>query len=324
MQATQVHLETTGGPEVLRLRQVDLAAPGPGEILVQHEAIGLNFIDTYHRNGLYPVELPAPLGVEAAGTVIAAGDGVTHLAAGDRVGTFGPLRGAYASVRLAPASSYFRLPADVDCRTAAAMLLKGCTVEFLAERAAHPQAGDWVLLHAAAGGVGQLLAQWLTALGVRVIGTVGNVAKEAVARAAGCEIVLPADTPDLAEQVRAASGGGVRVVYDGVGAATWQVSLASCARRGLIVSFGNASGPVSGVNLGVLAAHGSLFVTRPTIYDYYVTPEDRAAGLDRLWAMWRQGAVKTTIGQTFPLTDVAAAHRALEARETTGSTLLLP
>ena len=325
MKALQAYFEQTGGPEVIHWREVELAGPGPGEVLVEHDAVGLNFIDTYHRSGLYPAELPSPIGMEAAGVVAAVGTGVTGFAPGDRVATMGPARGAYATARLVPARELFKLPDDIDARTAAASLLKGCTAEFLAERAATPRAGEWVLVHAAAGGVGQILVQWLAGLGVRVIGTASSADKQELARAAGAELVVAADAADLARRVREATGGaGVRVAYDGVGAATWQSSLAATGRRGTIVSFGNASGPVAGVNLGVLAGHGSLYVTRPTLFDYYATPAEAQAGVERLWAMIRSGKVRIAVGQTYPLTHAEQAHRDLEARRTTGSTLLLP
>ncbi|HUQ14154.1 MAG TPA: quinone oxidoreductase [Novosphingobium sp.] len=325
MKASQAYFEATGGPEVIRWREVELAAPGPGEVVVRNEAVGLNFIDTYHRSGLYPADLPSAIGLEAAGTIEAVGAGVDHMAPGDRVAMMGPTRGAYATARLIAARELFKLPDDIDARTAAAALLKGCTAELLAERAATPAAGDWALVHAAAGGVGQILVQWLAAIGVRVIGTAGSAAKQQFARDAGAEHVIPADAPDPAEQVRAITAGkGVRVAYDGVGAATWQASLKSVARRGTIVSFGNASGPVTGVDLGVLARHGSLFVTRPTLFDYYATPAEANAGVERLWAMLRDGKIRVDIGQTYPIHEAEQAHRDLEARKTTGSTLLLP
>lgn len=324
MHAIEAYLERVGGPEVIQWREVELPAPGPDEVLVRHEAIGLNYIDTYFRSGLYPAQLPTGLGMEAAGVVEAVGANVRAYQAGDRVAYMGST-GAYASARLIGADALFRLPDTVDCRTAAAVLLKGATVEFLAERCAPVAAGGWALVPAAAGGVGLLLVQWLAARGVRVIGTVGSAAKEQQARAAGCELVLRSDDPELARKVREATGdAGVAVSYDGVGAATWQTSLASMARRGTLVSFGNASGPVTGVELGTLARHGSLFVTRPTMFDYYRDPAERAAGAARLWEMIASGKVKVTVGQTYPLREAAQAHRDLEARRTTGSTLLLP
>lgn len=324
MRAVQAFIETTGGPEVIQWHEVDLPAPGPGEVLIRHEAVGLNYIDTYFRTGLYPAAMPTGLGMEAAGVVEAVGDGVTHLKAGQRAVTFGAL-GAYSSARIAPAMQYFPLPNGIDSQTAAAVFLKGATVEALAERCAPLAAGEWALVPAAAGGVGQLLVQWLKARGVRVIGTVGSAEKAALATAAGAELVLLSGDPDLSGQVRAATdSAGVAVSYDGVGAATWEASLKSVRRRGTIVSFGNASGPVTGVNLGVLAQAGSLFVTRMTLFDYYREPAEAMAGAAKLWDMVGSGKLSVSIGQTYALTDAEQAHRDLEARRTTGSTLLLP
>lgn len=324
MRATQAFIEQTGGPEVIQWREVDLPAPGPGEVLIHHEAVGLNFIDTYFRTGLYPAALPTGLGMEAAGTIEALGEGVSGFKVGQRVAyTSNP--GAYATARLIPASGLFPLPDTIDSRTAAAVLLKGATTEFLAERCAPVEPGGWALVPAAAGGVGLLLVQWLKARGVRVIGTVGSEDKIALAREAGAELAFLSGDPDLVAKVREATGGeGVAVSYDGVGAASWESSLKSMKRRGTLVSFGNASGPVTGVNLGILAAHGSLYVTRPTMFDYYREPEERAAGAAKLWDMVASGKVSVTVGQTYPLKDAAQAHRDLEARKTTGSTLLLP
>lgn len=324
MQAVQAYFEQTGGPEVIQWRTIDLPAPGPGEVLVRQEAVGLNFIDTYHRTGLYPQPMPSGLGMEAAGVVEAVGEGVTRVAPGQRVASFtGP--GAYASARILKETDLFPVPDGVDSKTAAAVLLKGATVEALAERCAPLAAGEWALVPAAAGGVGLLLVQWLKARGVRVIGTVGSADKIDLAKQAGAELVLLTSDPELADKVRAATDGvGVAVSYDGVGAATWEASLKSVRRRGMIVSFGNASGPVTGVNLGVLAAHGSLFVTRMTLFDYWREPADALSGAAKLWDMVASGKLTVTIGQTYALTDAAQAHRDLEARKTTGSTLLLP
>lgn len=324
MRATQAFIETTGGPEVIQWREVDLPAPSAGEVLIRHEAVGLNYIDTYFRSGLYPAVLPSGLGMEAAGVVEAVGEGVTHLEVGQRVATFGAL-GAYSTARIAKATDYFPVPEGVDAQTAAAVFLKGATVEALAERCAPLGAGEWALVPAAAGGVGQLLVQWLTARGVRVIGTVGSEDKTALARESGAEQVFLSGDADLAGKVREATNGvGVAVSYDGVGAATWEASLKSVRRRGTVVSFGNASGPVTGVNLGVLAQHGSLFVTRMTLFDYYREPAEAMAGAAKLWDMVGSGKLKVTVGQTYPLCEAAQAHRDLEARKTTGSTLLLP
>lgn len=315
----------TGGPEVIEWIDVDLPPPGPGEVRFETRAVGLNFIDTYHRRGIYPLALPSGLGLEASGVITAIGQDVTGFALGDRVATFGPQRGAYATERNLPAASLFKLPDTIDFDTAAAALLKGCTAEFLAERAATVNPGDWVLVHAAAGGVGLILVQWLKALGANVIGTVGSADKAALARAAGAaEIILYRDEV-IAPRVRAITGGaGVRVTYDGIGQATWNASLDSTGRRGIIISYGNADAPVTGVALGILATKGSLYNTRPTLFDYYATPEERAAGAARLWEMIARGKVKVTIGQRYPLEEAAQAHRDLEGRDTHGSTLLIP
>ncbi len=318
-------IERTGGPEVIEWRDVDLPAPAAGEVRVRHTAVGLNYIDTYQRSGLYPLTLPSGLGSEAIGVVEAIGEGVTGVATGDRVGTFGPAAGAYATARNVRAAQLLHLPDDIDDRTAAALLLKGCTAEALIERCAHVQRGQTVLVWAAAGGVGHLMVGWLKAIGAIVIGTVSTEEKAEQARRAGANHVLLYKDEDVAAQVREITGGvGVPVVFDGIGMATWPVSLAATARRGLIVSYGNAGGAVEGVKLGMLAARGSLFVTRPTLFDYYVTPEERAAGLERVFAMLRAGAIVPDIGQTYALEDAAEAHRALEAGETRGSSVLLP
>jgi NADPH2:quinone reductase len=314
-----------GGPEVIGWTSVDLTAPGPGEVLMRSTAVGLNFIDTYHRRGIYPVPLPSGLGVEAAGIIEAVGEGVTTLAVGDRVATFGPSLGAYASHRILPAAALFRLPDGISEEQAAAVLLKGCTTEFLVERCAKVQAGWPVLVHAAAGGVGLLLVQWLKHVGATVIGTVSSEAKAAEARAAGADHVILYTQEDCAPRVRELTGGeGVRVTFDGIGMDTWETSLDSTGRRGLIVSYGNASAPVTGISLGVLATKGSLFNTRPTLYDYYREPAERAAGAQRLFDLIANGTLSIHIGQTYPLEQAAEAHRALQARETTGSTVLLP
>lgn len=315
-------IERTGGPEVIEWVDVDLPPPGPGEVRMRHRAVGLNYIDTYHRRGIYPIDLPAGLGSEAAGVVEAVGDGVADFAVGDRVGTFGPARGAYATARNVGATQLLYLPDDVDDETAAALLLKGCTTELLVERCARIAAGQTVLVWAAAGGVGQLLVGWLKAIGATVIGTAGSADKAAHAREARADHVILHRDEDVAARVREITGGqGVATVFDGVGMATWQATLAAVARRGLIVSYGNAGGPVNGIDLGILAAKGSLFVTRPTLFDYYVTPEERRAGVERVFAMLRDGSIRPAIGQRFALEDAAAAHRALEAGETHGSSI---
>jgi NADPH:quinone reductase len=321
--ARVARIDRIGGPEVIEWVDVTLPDPGPGEVRMRNVAVGLNFIDVYHRTGLYPMALPGGLGSEAAGVVTAVGPGVTEVAPGDRVGTFGPALGAYATERNVPAKILLKLPDDISDQTAAAVLLKGCTTEFLIERCARVQAGQTVLVHAAAGGTGHLLVGWLKAIGATVIGTVGSPEKAVQAKAAGADHVLLHKSEDVAQRVRELTdGAGVPIIFDGVGMATWEVSLASAARRGLIVSFGNAGGKVTGVDLGILSARGSLFVTRPTLFSYYVTPEERQAGIDRVFAMLRSGAITPEIGQTFALEDAAAAHRALEAGETCGATVL--
>ncbi|HET9629788.1 MAG TPA: quinone oxidoreductase [Novosphingobium sp.] len=321
----RISLTAHGGPEVLEWQDVDLPPPGPGEVRMRTGAAGLNFIDVYHRTGLYPQDLPSGLGIEAAGTVEAVGAGVSEWREGDRVGVCsGPL-GAYATARNVPAGLLARIPAAVSDEVAAAVLLKGATTEALVERCARVQPGWPVLVHAAAGGVGLLLVQWLKHIGAVVIGTVGSAAKAEMARTAGADHVITYDQDDVAVAVRELTGGeGVKVVFDGVGAATWQASVAATARRGLIVSFGNASGPVTGVSMASLSAAGSLFATRPTLFDYYREPAERAAGFARLFDLVTNGTLSVRIGQRFALQDAADAHRALEARETTGSTVLLP
>jgi len=322
--ARVARIEQHGGPDVIEWVDVDLPDPGPGEVRIKATAVGLNFIEIYQRTGLYPLKLPSGLGGEGTGTIEAVGEGVDGFEVGDRVGTFGPV-GSYATARNVPADALIPLPDDVDDRTAAAILLKGGTTEFLIERCAKVQAGQTVLVHAAAGGVGHLAVGWLKAIGATVIGTVGSAEKAERARRAGADHVIEYRHEDIAARVKEITGGaGVPVVLDGVGQATWDASLASAARRGLIVSYGNASGPVAGIALGTLASHGSLFVTRPTMFHYYATPEERQAGFDRVFAMLRQGAIKPEIGQTFALEDAAEAHRALEAGKTEGATVLLP
>lgn len=317
-------IEAPGGPEAIVWQDVNLPDPGPGEVRMRNTAVGLNFIDTYHRGGTYPVPLPSGLGVEAAGVVEAVGEGVADLAPGDRVCTFGPALGAYATARNMPAALLFRTPDGVSDETAAAMLLKGCTAEFLVERCAKVERGWPVLVHAAAGGVGLLLVQWLKHVGATVIGSVSTDAKAELARAAGADHVVLSGG-DIAKEVRALTGGaGVRVTYDGIGRDTWEASLDATGRRGLIVSYGNASAPVTGISLGVLATKGSLYNTRPTLFDYYLEPGERAAGAARTFALLQQGVLTVSINQRYALADVAQAHRDLEARRTTGSTVLLP
>lgn len=325
MKAISAIVRQTGGPEVIEWQEVTLPPPRPGEVTVAHRSIGLNFIDTYYRRGIYPMALPGGLGLEAAGHVVAVGSGVRDLREGDRVVSFGPERGAYATARTIAAASLFALPDTIDDDTAAAGFLKAATAEFLVERCAKVQSGWPVLVHAAAGGVGLILVQWLKAAGAMVIGTVSSAAKAEAARAAGCDHVIDYSMDNVAPAVRALTGGaGVRVTYDGVGRSTWAASLDATGRRGLIVNYGNADAPVGPVELAVLAQKGSLVNTRPTLFDYYHEPDERAAGAARVWDMIASGRVRISIGQRWPLLSAAEAHTALEGRSTTGSSLLLP
>lgn len=318
-----VRIQRTGGPEVLEVVDLPTPAPSPGEVLIRQEAVGLNFIDTYHRGGLYPLKLPAVLGTEGAGVVEAVGEEVTRFHVGDRVGYAGGI-GAYAELRTLAADRAVRLPAGVSTRLAAAALLKGMTAEFLLRRCYPVKAGDAILVHAAAGGVGSILARWGKALGARVIGTVGSEAKAEIARANGCEAVILYREEDVAERVKALTDGqGVRVAYDGVGADTFEGSLASLGRRGVLVTYGNASGPVPPF-APLKLMRGSLYVTRPTLFDYVATTEELDESASALFHALETGAVSVEIGQEFPLAEARRAHEALEARATTGSTLLIP
>lgn len=313
-----------GGPEVLQAVELPVPDPSAGQIRVKHAAVGLNFIDTYQRSGLYPVQLPAVLGQEAAGVVEAVGAGVTRFRQGDRVAYCG-VPAAYAQANVVPADRAVRLPEGISFETAAAALLKGMTAEFLLRRCYAVQPGDAILVHAAAGGVGGVLTQWGKALGAHVIGAVGSPAKAEVARAQGCESVILYRTEDVAARVKTLTQGqGVRVVYDGVGADTQEASLASLGRRGVLVSFGNASGPAPAVEPLCLMRGGSLFLTRPTLYDYIAATEELDASAAALFHVIETGEVKVMIGQSFPLSQARRAHEALEARQTTGSTLLIP
>ncbi|MBS0335102.1 MAG: quinone oxidoreductase [Proteobacteria bacterium] len=319
-----IRFEQTGGPDVLQLVDVDTPTPGPGQILVRHEAIGVNFIDTYQRSGLYPMKLPSGLGSEAAGVVEAAGDGVNRFKAGDRVAYAGA-PGAYAEANVVAAARAVMIPAGVDSRTAAAALLKGMTVEFLIRRLHRVEAGETVLVHAAAGGVGQIMVQWLKALGATVIATVGSDEKAAIVRGLGADHVILYRQQEVAAEVRRITEGkGVPVAYDSVGKDTFEGTLKSLAKRGLFVSFGNASGPPPPVEGRQLMLNGSLFFTRPTMGDYQLTTEELDASAAALFEMIASGKVRIEVGQTFPLSEARRAHEALENRATTGSSLLVP
>lgn len=320
-----IRIHTPGGPELLRWEPIELPPPGPGELRIRHTAVGLNFLDTYHRTGLYPLPLPAVLGSEAAGVVEALGEGVTGFAVGDRVAYgSGPI-GAYCEVRNFAASHVVHVPAGVDDATAAAAMLKGMTAQYLLRRTYPVKAGETVLVHAAAGGVGTILCQWAKHLGATVIGTVGGEDKFAAARENGCDHVLNSRTEDVAKRVRELTQGeGVPVVYDAIGKDTFAGSLASLRTRGLMVSYGQASGPLAPMDPRVLAQHGSLYLTRPVLGHYLRTREELASTTRELFAVIASGAVKIRVAQTVPLREAARAHRDLEERKTTGSTVLVP
>lgn len=314
-----------GGPEVLQLEEVAISSPGPGEVLLQHAAIGINFIDTYQRSGLYPVKLPSGLGSEAAGTVLAVGAGVSHVAVGDRVAYAGGPLGAYSSQRLIPASVLVKLPDSISDEVAACIMLQGMTVEYLIRRTFAVQPGMTVLWHAAAGGVGQIAVQWLASLGVQVIGTVGSAAKGELARQLGCRHVINYNEEDVVARVRALTDGkGVPVVYDSVGKSTFEMSLNSLAPRGTFVSFGNASGAVPAFEPLLLSQKGSLFFTRPKLGDYIASRPELEASAQALFEGLTSGAIRVQPSARYALADAAQAHRDLESRSTTGSLILLP
>jgi NADPH2:quinone reductase len=323
-----VQIEAPGGPEVMRWVDVALGEPGPGEVRIRHHAIGLNYIDIYHRSGAYPLPLPARLGMEAAGVIEAVGEGVTHLAVGDRAAYASQPPGAYATARVMPSRCVVRLPDAIDFATGAAMMLKGLTAQYLLRKTL-PQgglaAGDFVLFHAAAGGVGLIACQWARALGLQLIATAGSDEKCALALAAGASHAINyRSTPDFAAKVRELTGGqGVKVVYDSVGLDTFEGSLNSLAPFGLLASFGNASGFAPPVQLGQLAAKGSLYVTRPTLFTHLATREATQAMADELFAVVSSGAVKIHVEQRYALDQLVQAHRDLEARKTVGSGVLL-
>jgi NADPH2:quinone reductase len=319
-----IRIHENGGPDTLRWEEVDVGDPGPGEVRVRNTAVGLNYIDTYHRSGLYPMQLPLTLGSEGAGVVDAVGPRVKDFKAGDRVAYAQPI-GAYAEVALRPASRIVKIPSGVDDRTAAAMMLKGMTAWYLCRRTYRVKAGETILVHAAAGGVGQILCQWAKSLGATVIGTVGSEDKVALAKKSGCKHVIVSSAEKFSERVKAITKGkGVPVVYDGVGKDTFMESLDCLSPLGMMVSFGNASGAVPPVNIAILAQKGSLFLTRPTLVNYTATREDLLSAARELFAVVKKGAVKIRINQTYPLREAKQAHIDLESRKTTGSTVLLP
>jgi NADPH:quinone reductase len=317
-----IRVHETGGPEVLKWEEVEVGDPGPGQVRLRQQAAGLNFIDVYHRTGLYKQELPFTPGVEGAGIVDAVGLGVNNVQAGDRVAYAGPV-GGYAEVRLIPADRLVKLPDAISTEQAAAMMLQGLTAEMLLRRVHQVKAGETILVHAAAGGVGLILCQWAKALGATVIGTVGSDEKAELARAHGCDYPIVYTRQDfVAEVQRITEGKKLPVVYDGVGRDTFMKSLDCLHRRGMMVSFGNASGPVDPFPATLLAQKGSLFLTRPTLFDYIVTSDELQQAAAELFGVIESGKVKVEVKQRFPLKDAAEAHRALEARKTTGSTVL--
>lgn len=325
MRTQAIRFSTVGGPEVLQLETLELPPPSAGEVLLRHTVMGVNFIDTYHRSGLYPMPLPSGLGVEGAGVVEALGSGVTTLKIGDRVAYAGGAPGGYAQYRTFPAERLVPVPSTVPDEIAGGALLRGMTTEYLLHRTFKVEAGMTVLIHAAAGGVGQLACQWAKALGASVIGTVGSEAKAAIARSLGCDHVINYATENFALRVREITEGrGVPVVYDGVGAATFEGSLDSLAPRGMLVSFGNASGAVPPFQPGILSQKGSLFFTRPTLGHYTASRSELLESAAAFFDVVAQGVVKVEIGQRYPLAQAAQAHRDLEARRTSGSTILLP
>ncbi len=321
-----IRIHGPGGPEVLRWEEVEVGAPGAGEARLEQTAVGLNYIDVYHRSGLYPLPaMPTVIGLEAAGTVEAVGEGVMGLKVGDRVAYAAPPPGAYAEARLMPADRLIKLPPDISDQQAAAMMLQGMTVHYLIRRTYRVKKGDAVLFHAAAGGVGLIACQWLKRLGATVIGTVGTEEKAELARAHGCTHVVNYQSEDFAERVKEITdGAGVRVVYDSVGKDTFEGSLSCLAPMGMLVTFGNSSGPVPPFDLGRLSALGSLFITRPTLITYTATRKDLETSANELFDAVLSGAVKIEVNQTYPLSETAMAHRDLEARKTTGSMVLLP
>lgn len=324
MKAIQIH--EYGGPEALKWEDVEVATSGPDEVRIRHTAVGLNYIDTYMRTGLYPLPgFPSGIGLEAAGVIEEVGEGVSMVAAGDRVAYAGGPAGAYAEARIMPPDRLVKIPDGIDDQTAAAIMLKGLTAWYLIRRTFEVGPGQTILAHAAAGGVGLILCQWAKKLGATVIGTVGSEEKAELAKANGCDHPIIYTRENFAERVREITdGAGVPVVYDSVGAATWEGSLDCLRPRGLMVSFGNASGKVPPIEPVVLSAKGSLFLTRPTLFHYTASREDLETAAAELFGVVTSGDVKISVNQTYALSDAAQAHIDLESRKTTGSTVLLP
>lgn len=320
-----IRIHSPGGPEAMQFEEVSLPAPSPGEARVRHSAIGVNYLDTYHRSGLYPLPLPSGIGSEAAGVVEAVGPGVDWVAPGDRVVYCSGPPGSYSEARLIPAHRLVKLPQAIDDRTAATVMLKGMTVQYLFRQTYRLKAGETILFHAAAGGVGLIACQWARALGVTMIGTVGSDEKGELAKANGCTHVINYRRENFVERVKELTGGeGVPVVYDSIGKDTFPASLDCLRTRGMFVSFGNASGPIAAFNLSLLAQKGSLYATRPTLVTYVAKREDLTAMAGELFSMLLSGKIRSEVRREFALSDAADAHRALESRETTGSTILVP
>jgi NADPH2:quinone reductase len=320
-----IRIAAPGGPEVMKLEDVTLGEPGPGQARVRHTAIGVNFLDTYHRSGLYPLPMPAGIGSEAAGVVEAVGAGVTDIVPGQRVAYCLGGPGSYSEARVMPADRLVPISEGVSDRDAAALMLKGLTVQYLFRQCYRLEGGETILFHAAAGGVGLIACQWARALGVRMIGTVGSDEKAALARANGCAETIVYTREDFVERVKTLTGGeGVPVVYDGVGKDAFPASLDCLRARGMFVNFGNASGPVPPFNMLILSQKGSLYVTRPTLVTYTAKRADLLAMAEELFTLVERGQIKAQVRQTFPLAQAAEAHRSLESRQTTGATLLLP
>ncbi len=319
-----IRIHETGGPEKMRWEEVQVGDPGPGEVRVRNTAVGLNFVDVYHRIGLYPNQMPLTLGMEGAGVIEAVGPKVKEFKVGDRVAYANPI-GSYADVLLRPVARLVKIPAGIDDKIAASIMLKGMTAWYLCRRTYKVKKGDTIVVHAAAGGVGQILCQWAKHLGATVIGTVGSEAKAAIAKKVGCKHVIVIPKEKFAERVKEITkGAGVPVVYDGIGKDTFMDSLDCLAPLGIMASFGNASGAVTQFNPGILAQKGALFLTRPTLFTYTAKREDLLQAAKELFAVVKSKAVKISINQTYALKDVAQAHADLEARKTTGSTVLLP
>lgn len=323
--AKAIRFHKTGGPEVMQLEDVNVGEPAAGQARIRQTAIGVNFIDTYHRSGLYPMPMPSGLGSEGAGVVEAVGPGVTEIKAGDRVAYTGNPVGSYAEARLYAADRLVKVPAGITDQQAASMMLKGMTVWYLIHKTFKVKSGDTVLWHAAAGGVGLIASQWLKALGVNVIGTVGSEEKAVFAKKAGCAHVINYSTENFTQRVKDITGGKlVPVVYDSVGKSTWEGSLDCLQPRGMMVSFGNASGAVAPINIGILSQKGSLFLTRPTLFHYIATRAELEEAAKTLFDVVASGKVKIEVTGTYKLADVQQAHRDLEGRKTTGSVILVP